>query len=95
MLSYALTKSGSKEKNDSESNSLSSSSPPVPTWDRIIHKNVRTADNQPAGKVIAAPPSNEDTIIIITSQGSRGEYKVPKSCVHAYGGAEVILTNSE
>ena len=92
-MSYTPTKSGSKEKNDSESSSPTSS--PVPTWDRIIHKSIRTADNQPAGKVIAAPPSNEDTIIIITSQGSRGEYKVPKSCVQGYNGAEVVLTNSE
>jgi hypothetical protein len=59
-------------------------------WERIIHQNVGSSDNEPVGKVIAIP-DNEDTIVI-TSQGSRGEYKLPKSCVQGYNGAEVILT---
>jgi uncharacterized protein (TIGR02271 family) len=62
---------------------------PVINWDRIIHKNVRTADNQGMGKVIAVP-DNEDTIII-SSQGANDIYKVPRSMVAGFNGAEVQL----
>jgi hypothetical protein len=62
---------------------------PVINWDRIIHKNVRTADNQGMGKVIAVP-DNEDTIII-SSQSADDIYKVPRSMVAGFNGAEVQL----
>ncbi len=62
---------------------------PVANWDRIIHKNVRSADNEPVGQVIALP-DNQPTIVI-TTQGSRGEYLIPRSAVQGFNGAEVFL----
>lgn len=62
---------------------------PVINWDRIIHKNVRTADDQGMGKVIAVP-DNEDTIVI-SSQSADDIYRVPRSAVSGFNGAEVQL----
>ena len=62
---------------------------PVINWDRIIHKNVRTADDQGMGKVIAVP-NNEDTVII-SSQSADDLYRVPRSMVAGFNGAEVQL----
>jgi hypothetical protein len=52
------------------------SEPAVLDWDRIVHKNVRSI--------------NGDSIIIIT-EGARKEYKISKSNVGGYNGAEVFL----
>jgi hypothetical protein len=56
-------------------------------WDRVVHKNVRTSDNEPVGNIIAV----DNDSIIITSQGGRSEYKIPKSKVELFNGAEVFL----
>ncbi|MDQ3903262.1 MAG: DUF2382 domain-containing protein, partial [Thermoproteota archaeon] len=61
----------------------------VVNWDRIIHKNVRTVDNQGIGKVITVP-KNED-VIIIASQSEGDQYKIPRSRVIGFNGAEVTL----
>jgi hypothetical protein len=63
------------------------SEPAVQDWDRIVHKNVRSSDGQDAGNVDAI---NGDSIVIIT-EGARKEYKISKSDVEAYNGAEVFL----
>jgi uncharacterized protein (TIGR02271 family) len=64
----------------------------VVNWDRIIHKNVRTLDNQGMGKVIAVP-NDEDTIIISSQSGSE-QYKIPRSSVSGFNGAEVLLNET-
>jgi uncharacterized protein (TIGR02271 family) len=64
----------------------------VINWDRIIHKNVRTLDNQGMGKVVAVP-NDEDTIIISSQSGSE-QYKIPRSSVSAFNGAEVLLNET-
>jgi hypothetical protein len=61
--------------------------PAVLDWDKIIHKNVRSSDGQDAGNVDA---TYGDSVVIIT-EGAKEEYKVPKSQVEAYNGAEVLL----
>jgi uncharacterized protein (TIGR02271 family) len=61
----------------------------VVNWDRVIHKNVRTLDNQGMGKIIAVP--NDEDVIIISSQSGRDQYKIPKSLVSGFNGAEVLL----
>ena len=61
--------------------------PAVLDWDRIVHKNVRSSDGQDAGNVDAI---NGDSIVII-SEGARKEYKISKSNVEGYNGAEVLL----
>ncbi len=64
----------------------------VINWDRIIHKNVRTLDNQGMGKVVAVP-NDEDTIIISSQSGSE-QYKIPRSSVSGFNGAEVLLNET-
>jgi uncharacterized protein (TIGR02271 family) len=64
-------------------------SAPVVDWDRIVHKNVRASDNEPVGKIIALP--DDRPTVIITSQGSHGEYEIPRSAVSGFNGAEVFL----
>lgn len=62
---------------------------PVENWDRVVHKNVRTSDNQGFGKVIAIPTDGES--ILVTSQGGSNRYLLPKSVVDGFNGAELIL----
>ena len=64
----------------------------VVNWDRIIHKNVRTLDNQGMGRVIAVP--NDGDTIIISSQSGGEQYKIPKSVVSGFNGAEVLLNET-
>ena len=63
------------------------SEPAVLDWDRIVHKNVRSSDGQDAGNVDAI---DGDSIVLIT-EGARKEYKISKSQVDGYNGAEVSL----
>jgi hypothetical protein len=63
------------------------SEPPVLDWDRIVHKNMRSKDNEDAGNVAAV---DENSITAI-SEGARNEYKIPKSAVEGFDGAEVFL----
>jgi uncharacterized protein (TIGR02271 family) len=81
-------------ENPANSKSADTSSPgdPVVNWDRMIHKNVRTMDNQGIGKVIAVP-NDEDTIIISSQSGGK-QYKIPKSAVFGFNGAEVLLNET-
>ncbi len=59
----------------------------VVNWETIVHKNVRSKDGEGAGNVDAILG---DTVVIM-SQGDRAEYKLPKSQVEGYNGAEVLL----
>jgi uncharacterized protein (TIGR02271 family) len=82
-------------ENPANSKSADTSSSPgdaVVNWDRIIHKNVRTLDNQGMGKVIAVP--NDEDVLIISSQSGGEQYKIPKSCVSGFNGAEVLLNET-
>jgi len=82
-------------ENPANSKSADTSSSPgdaVVNWDRIIHKNVRTLDNQGMGKVIAVP--NDEDVLIISSQSGGEQYKIPKSYVPDCNGAEVLLNET-
>jgi hypothetical protein len=57
----------------------------VRDWESTIHKNVRSKDGQDAGNVDAI----EGDTVVITSEGDRKEYNLPKSQVEGYDGAEV------
>ena len=57
----------------------------VVNWDSIIHKNVRSKDGQDAGNVDAI----EGDTVVITSEGDREEYNLPKSEVEGYNDAEI------
>jgi hypothetical protein len=56
-------------------------------WESTIHKNVRSKDGQDARNVDAI----EGDTVVITSEGDRQEYNLPKSQVEGYDGAEVSL----
>lgn len=60
---------------------------PVPNLDKAIHKNVRANDDQPVGNIVAVDKDH----IIVTSQGGISRYRIPKSFVERYDGAEVFL----
>ena len=72
--------------------SVTSPGDAVVNWDRIIHKNIRTLDNQGMGKVITVP-NDEDTIIISSQSGSE-QYKIPRSSVSGFNGSEVLLNET-
>jgi len=59
----------------------------VINWESTIHKNVRSKDGQDAGNVDAI----EGNTVVITSEGDRQEYNVPKSEIEEFNGAEVSL----
>jgi hypothetical protein len=64
------------------------SSDVIKNWDKILHKNVRSKDMDGVGNVVAI---NDDDSISITTQGSQHIYKIPKSNIEGYNGAEVLL----
>src|SRR5215213_9634501 len=65
------------------------SSDVIRNWDKILHKNVRSKDMDGVGNVIAI--NDDDDSISITTQGSQHIYKIPKSHIEGYNGAEVFL----
>lgn len=61
--------------------------PPVSDWNSIVHKNVRAADGEPIGNVVAVLGD----AIHVETQGSRSQYLIPKERVEGFDGAEVRL----
>ncbi len=59
----------------------------IEDWDSIIHKGVRTKEMQSLGNVSAVT----ELSIIITSEGAKDEYNVPKDEVEGFNGSEVLL----
>jgi hypothetical protein len=59
----------------------------VVNWEAIVHKNVRSRDMQDAGNVDAITGD----IVVITTQGDREEYNLPKTEVDGFNGAEGFL----
>jgi hypothetical protein len=62
------------------------SEPAVLHWERVMHKNVRSKDRVDVGTIIA---DDADTVTIY--KGSGREYKLPKTFVDGFDGAEVFL----
>jgi hypothetical protein len=61
----------------------------ITDWDRIVHKGVRSKDNQDIGNVISI---ENDSITV--HQGARHEYIISKSDVEGYNGSEVFLKSN-
>jgi len=55
-----------------------------------VHKNVRSKDGGDVGNVDSL---DGDSIVVIT-EGARGEYKMPKTEVESFDGAEVRLKST-
>ena len=62
----------------------------IVNWQAIVHKNVRSKDGQDAGNVDAIMGD----IVVITTQGDRREYNLPKTQVGGFNGAEVFIKNT-
>ena len=69
-------------------NSGNNMSDRVEDWEAIIHKTVRSSDGNLVGNVDAV----DDTSILVSTEGGRTRYKVPKNAVEGYDGHEVALT---
>lgn len=65
------------------------SEPAILHWERVMHKNVRSADRVDVGTIIS---EDGDTFTIL--KGASREYKLPKSAVEGFNGAEVFLNIS-
>ncbi len=59
----------------------------IEDWDTLMNKGVRTKDMQSVGVVTAVT----DTSIVITSEGARDEFNVPKGEIEGFNGSEVTL----
>ena len=59
----------------------------IADWDSIIHKGVRSKEMIAIGSVTAVNP----TSIIITSDGAKDEFSIPKDEVDGYNGSELLL----
>lgn len=70
--------------------SYTNSNAGIQDWDTILHKGVRTVDSVTVGIVSAV---NDDNVII-TSDGARDEYSLPKSEVQSFNGQEVVLNTN-
>lgn len=83
---YKKTMNNSNELKESNIDS-SSSNVAVLDWDSILHKGVRTKDMQAVGVVVAIT----DDSIVVTSEGAKDEYNIPKDEVSSYNGSEVMI----
>ncbi|MEW5840476.1 hypothetical protein [Nitrososphaera sp.] len=63
------------------------SEPAILHWERVMHKNVRSKDRVDVGTIIS---DDAETITIL--KGASREYKLPKSYVEGFDGAEVWLS---
>ena len=59
-------------------------------WDSILKKGARTEDSVAVGIVTAVNDEN----VIITSDGARDEFSLPKNEIQSYNGQEVILNTT-
>ena len=62
----------------------------IQDWDSILKKGARTEDSVAVGIVTAI--NNEN--VIITSDGAKDEFSVPKNEIQSYNGQEVVLNTS-
>ena len=62
----------------------------IQDWDSILKKGARTGDSVAVGIVTAVNDEN----VIITSDGARDEYSLPKNEIQSYNGQEVVLNTT-
>ena len=59
----------------------------VENWESIIHKTVRSRD----GHLIGSANAVDDTSILISTEGARTHYRIPKHIVENFDGHEIVL----
>jgi len=62
----------------------------IEDWDSILKKGARTADSVAIGIVTAVNDEN----VVITSDGAKEEFSLPKNEIQSYNGQEVVLNTS-
>jgi hypothetical protein len=62
----------------------------ITDWDSILKKGARSKDSVAVGIVTAVNDEN----VIITSDGAREEFSLPKNEIESYNGAEVVLNTA-
>ena len=62
----------------------------IQDWDTILKKGARTTDSIAVGIVTAVNDEN----VIITSDGAKDEYNLPKNEIQSFNGQEVILNTN-
>ena len=62
----------------------------IQDWDSILKKGARTEDSVAVGIVTAVNDEN----VIITSDGAKDEFSVPKNEIQSYNGQEVVLNTT-
>ena len=62
----------------------------IQDWDSILKKGARTGDSVAVGIVTAVNDEN----VIITSDGAKDEFSIPKSEIQSYNGQEVVLNTT-
>ena len=65
---------------------------PVTDWNSVINKDVKTADYQNAGKLIAVPENEDDIIISYEGASADYHYKMPRSYVQGFDGPFLLLS---
>lgn len=70
--------------------SYTKSSAGIQDWDSILHKSARTMDSVAIGIVTAVNDNN----VVITSDGAKDEYSIPKNEVQSFNGQEVIFNTN-
>jgi hypothetical protein len=61
--------------------------PAILNWERVMHKNVRSKDRVDVGTIIS---EDGDNFTIL--KGASREYRMPKTYIEGFDGAEVWLT---
>jgi hypothetical protein len=59
----------------------------VVNWEDVIHKTVRSNDGDLIGSIDAA----DDTSVLVSTDGERTRYKIPKHLVDGFDGHQVSL----
>jgi hypothetical protein len=59
----------------------------VENWESVIHKSIRASDGSLVGSVDAV----DDNSVLVSTEGARTRYKIPKHIIEGYDGHEVFL----
>ena len=60
----------------------------VANWESVVHKIVRSSE----GNLIGNVDGVDDASILVSTEGGRTHYKIPKDVVEGFDGHEVSLT---
>jgi hypothetical protein len=65
-------------------------SPEIYDWEATLHKLVTSSEGDLVGNVDAV----DDTDVLVSTEGARTHYRIPKHLVEEFDGAEVFLKNT-